>query len=167
MIFLASVAVFSLAVGTIAYLTGMLSPKAKKEILQRREKEENLSKQVVVTVTKSGFVKKSAGVEDIYIPLISLRITNISNRSIERLLLYAYFQGKEKDGCNASATIFKLEPGVSVDAELKCLESRGFGTVVGGWNLIRVPKEVTYGVAIDSGGVQVWLFEGKLDFVFL
>jgi hypothetical protein len=162
-----AVLIFLLGLWVLAYLTGQYSSKQKKEVQKMSLREVALRASIEFSVLDAGYIVKTAGREEIYVPELRCLISNVTNAMIENLLLYAYFTRKGEDVCGASFPVMRLKPGEERELTLKCLDSIGFGTVIKGVTLAQTTTEIHYELAAQGKGVYIDLGRGDFGFKLL
>jgi len=166
-IVLTSLAIFAAAVFVLSYLASIPSTKLKRAYEQRKQEEERLRGFLDCTVVDSGWQKRLAGVEEIYVPLIKINLTNKSSEGLNNITVRAYFMVENQSLCFDSVSIQKLDSGRSTELTFRCVESLGFGIFFKGLTLIQTTKRISYEISAAINNVSVSLGRGDLKFNLL
>jgi len=132
----------------------------KKIELEQQKFLENFD----VYVYESGYMKKQSGVQEIYIPSLIVRVTNLSEEVFNNLVFYANFNREEQIFCRGSATLRQLKSMETKDVYLRCVNSAIFGSIVTGLSLMDTFSKVQYFVSLFHDNQRVTVAEGILDF---
>ena len=162
-----SISIFIVGIIIIVHMMNILPGKQKKAYDELAKKEEELLKRIDLSIIEAGYLKRSAGIQDVYVPALVVQTTNTSEQACEQLMLTAYFERERKNICKDSIAITNLKPGETREILLKCLESLAFGTVFKGLSLIQTSKELQYDIWIDSEGASIEIVEGRIKFNIL
>jgi hypothetical protein len=156
-----------IGVSLIVHLSGQLSTKDKKALQVRVEKENELLSKTSVIVRDAGYTKRSTGSGDVYIPSLLVQVMNIDSDAQDRLLLYAIFIRRGQPICSGSISVYHLPSAESREAQVRCLESTGFGAVVRGLSLMETATPLTYELFLQAGDVSVKVAQDSLSFKIL
>ena len=132
----------------------------KKIVLEQQEFFEKFD----AYVFESGYLKKQSGVQEIYVPSLTVRVTNLSEKEFSNLVFYAHFKREGKSLCRGSASLSKLKPYDTKEIYLRCVDSAIFGSVVSGLSLMDAFGKVQYTVTLNHEKKRLTLIEGILDF---
>ena len=163
-LWLCAMLVMGLILLTIAFLVTKPTPQQEKEYQKIAAQEDFLKENIQFSLIDAGYLRRQGGMQSLYVPVLFVRIDNLSERSVARLLLRVNFQREEKNICWGSIYITQLEPKESRDVSLKCLESVGFGTVFQGVSLVQTMKEIEYQAWVTYKNVGFSPFQGKFKF---
>jgi hypothetical protein len=83
------------------------------------------------------------------------------------LLLYAIFIRRGQPICSGSISVYHLPSAESREAQVRCLESTGFGAVVRGLSLMETATPLTYELFLQAGDVSVKVAQDSLSFKIL
>lgn len=155
LLFVLAILVFVLGVAVIVVLLNGPSGKEKKALESIRRQESALSRSFDVVVIQSGFLKRSTGQRDIYIPALLVRTTNLSDTASPKTTLWASFRRKGSRLCAARGFVPTLKPGESLEIWLKCVELTGFGSVARGLTLAETTEPVDFELSLESHRVSV------------
>jgi hypothetical protein len=159
--------VFLIPVGIILYMFH-LDSREMRQYLDKVEKEkETLLQSFDVYVFQSGYQKKRAGFQEIYIPTLVVRVTNLTDREFNNLRFDAYFQRDGRTFCRGAASLFRLKPLETKDVYLRCMDSVVFGTVISGLRLMETTDDIRYKVSIYHEKKHVTAAEGSIEFNLL
>ncbi len=154
----------------LALVAGIMNLRSGTEIRKSRQweaKRQALLDSIRVGVLESGFLKRSVGGDDLYVPMLTVVVTNASTSMIENLALSAYFASEGIFSCRSSARIFRLGPGETTDASLKCIEPTGFGSVITGITLSQTMQPVSYSLYFHHRDVYAMVEQGRGTFRIL
>ncbi|MCJ7579534.1 MAG: hypothetical protein MUP98_03255 [Candidatus Aminicenantes bacterium] len=155
---------FLIPIGLLIYMFHLdylkIKNSYKKIELEQLEFLDNFD----VVVFESGYLKKRSDVQEIYVPTLAVRVTNLSEKEHNNLVFYATFSRAGKSFCRGSATLSRLKPLETKDIYLRCVDSVIIGSVVSGLSLMDTFGEVQYIVALSHDRSQLTVAEGKLDF---
>ncbi len=155
LLFVLAILVFVLGVAVFVVLLNGPSGNEKKAWERIRLEETALSRSFDVAVIRSGFLRRSTGLRDIYIPALLVRTTNLSASASPDTTLRAYFHRKGRLLCVASAFVPVLKPGESPEIWMKCVELTGFGSVAWGLTLAETTDPVDFELRLESRRVSV------------
>jgi hypothetical protein len=159
--------VFVVGVSLIVHFSGQLSSKDKKALRARNEMEKALLSKIPVIVRDAGYSRRSTESGPIYVPSLLVQVMNTDSNPQDRLLLYAIFNKSGQPFCSGSVSVYHLPPAESREAQIKCLESTGFGAVVRGLSLLETTTPLTYELFLQAGDVSVKVAEDSLSFKLL
>jgi hypothetical protein len=162
-LFAAVVAAFGATVALLAFLSGIPSSRDKQKYKEWKEKAGALVRDVPVVVTAAGFVRRQVGGQELYVPALSVLVSNASSRTIEDVELRAWFEGERPFYCRGYARFFRLRPGETSEATLSCIEPTAFGTVVQGVPLWQMSRPMRYGVTVIQNRVSAEVANGLLS----
>jgi hypothetical protein len=162
LLFIAAILLFVLGIGLIVFLLNMPSGKEKKAWERIRQQETALSRTFDVVIVQSGFLKRSTGKRDIYIPALLVRTTNMSDAPSKETTLNAWFGRKGNPLCAARSFIPALKPGGSQEVWMKCVELTGFGSIARGLTLAETTETVDVEVYLGSRDVSVLVTKSTL-----
>ncbi len=155
---------FILAAWLVVQLFSLVSPKHRKAIREEQAREQDFIRRLDFYVVDSGYVKRSSGAKDIYIPMVKLHVANLSGRIIKGFWLGANFERAGEFLCRADRLVADLEPGESLDVGLSCAEATFVGTVFTGLSLAQTTEAVSYVIWVQSGRVSASLLKDVLTF---
>jgi len=155
---------FLIPVGIIIYMYHLDSQKIKKAYQKIELEQQEFLENFDVYVIESGYLKKRSGVQEIYVPSLVVRVTNLSEKEYSNLVFYANFRREGQSLCRGSATLFRLRSMESKDVYLRCVDSAVFGSVVSGISLMDAFGKVQYHVTLSHDRKRLTVVEGKLDF---
>jgi len=162
-LFAAAVLAFGIAVVLFALLANIPSGRDREKTRESEERAAALLRDVTVAVAGSGFTPRRVGAQELYVPSLSVLVSNATSRTIEDVELFAWFGGRVSFFCRAYARVFRLAPGETSDATLKCVEPTAFGTVVEGVHLWELSQPVRYGLSLRLKRITVQAAEGLLE----
>jgi len=162
-----AVVAFGLIVGLVAGIFSFRSGKELRIIRQLEAKRLVLLNSIRVGALESGFLKRSVGGGDLYVPMLTVVISNVSASTIENLGLSAYFVSEGIFSCQSSARIFRLGPGETTEASLKCIEPTGFGSVITGISLPQTMQPVSFSVHLHHREAYATVAQGRSTFRLL
>jgi len=151
-------------VSLVVHFSGQLSPKDKKALQERAEKEEALLSQIYVFVRDAGYSRRSTDAGPIYVPTLIVQVMNTGPDAQGRLLLYALFDKAGRTFCSGSSSVYHLPPAETRETQIKCLESTGFGAVARGLSLLETTTPLTYQLYLVAGDVRVKIAEDRISF---
>jgi len=158
---------FLIPVGIIFYIFHLDSQKIKnvyKKIeLEQQEYLENFD----IYVFEAGYLKKKSGLQEIYVPSLAVRVTNLSEKEYGSLVFTANFRREGQSLCRGSGTLFRLKSMETKDLYLRCVDSAVFGSVVSGLSLMDAFGKVQYLVTLSHDRKRLTVLEGILDFKVL
>lgn len=163
-LWLCAAVIMGLALLTLAFLVTKPTPQQEKEYQKIAAQEDFLMENIQFSLIEAGYLRRQGGAQALYVPALFVRIDNLSDSSVERLLLRATFRRKKNDICWGSMYVTHLEPRETRDVSLKCLESVGFGTVFQGVSLIQTMQELEYQVWVTYESVGFSPLQGKFKF---
>jgi hypothetical protein len=146
LLFFPSVVAFAAILGAVAGLFSLRSQRQERQVQRMEEQTRALMNSIRVGVTEAGFLKRTVGGDDFYVPMLTVLISNVSGSTIENLGVAAYFVSEGIFSCQSSARIFRLGPGETTEASLKCIEPTGFGSVITGISLSQTMQPVSFSV---------------------
>ena len=164
---LLSISIFTVGIIIIVHMMHILPGKQKKAYEELAKKEEEFLKRIDLSIIEAGYLKRSAGIQDVYVPALVVQIANTSEEESEQFMLTAYLKRERKTICKGSIAMNNLGAGETREVILKCLELLVFGTVFKGLSLIQTSKELQYDIWIDSEGVSIKIVEGRIKFNIL
>ncbi len=156
--------IFALAIYLIFQLSSLISPKHRKALKEEQAREEAFLRSLDFYVVDSGYVKKSSGLNEIYVPTVQVYIANSSDRIIKDLWLMANFEREGKFLCRANRMVIDLKPGESREVGLSCSEAMFVGTVFTGLSLAQTTEDLTYFIWARSNQASVTLLKDVLKF---
>jgi len=163
-ILLLSLIIFVGAVYFLIYLNNIPSISQKRAYLQREELKAKIRAMVEDLVLEAGWEKRQAGIEEIYVPVVKVLVSNKSTEILRDLAFRAYFEVEGERLCLDSVPILKFDPGTNLELTLSCTENIGFGTIFKGVPLIQTTKKVSYEIGLSINNLYVPLGEGNLEF---
>jgi hypothetical protein len=166
-LFIFAVGIFFLIIAFLFILANMLSIEDRREYRKTQEEEATLRRSLDVTVREAGYLRRSTGAREVFIPALILRVTNIAADPVKDLTLSAYFEREERFFCRGVAPVGHLEPGESRDVAIKCLELTGFGTIGTGLNLMQTTEPLSYEILAQAGKVTISPVKGQIRFKIL
>ncbi len=155
LLFVSAIFVFALGIAVLVILLNAPSGNDKKDWERIRQQETALSRGFDVVVIRSGFLKRSTGQRDIYIPALLVGATNMSEAASQETGLWAWFGRKGGALCAARGFIPVLKPGERLEIWMKCVELTGFGSVAWGLTLAETTDPVDYELRLESRRVSV------------
>ena len=155
LLFVLAILVFALGIGAVVLLLNMPSGKERKAWDVVRRQETALSRGFDVVVIQSGFLKRSTGQRDIYIPALLVRTANLSDTASPETTLWASFHRKGNLLCVARSFVPVLKPGESQEIWMKCVELTGFGSIAWGLTLAETTEPVDFELSLESHRVSV------------
>jgi hypothetical protein len=162
LLFIAAILLFVLGIGLIVFLLNMPSGKEKTARERIRRQESTLAENFDVVVIRSGFLKRSTGQRDIYIPALLVRTANMSETPTREVTLSAWFGRKGSSLCAARTFVPVLKPGESQDIWLKCVELTGFGSIARGLTLAEMTETVDVEVYLGWRDASVLVTKSSL-----
>jgi hypothetical protein len=141
-----SVVAFGAILGTVAGLFSLRSQRLERQVRRMGEQTSALLNSIRVGIAESGFLKRSAGENDLYVPMLTVVVSNVSTSTMEDLVVTAYFVSEGIFSCQSDVRISRLGPGETTEAVLKCIEPTGFGSVITGITLSQTMQPVSFGV---------------------
>lgn len=163
-LWLCAALIMGLILLALAYLVTKPTSQQEKEYQKIALQEDYLKENIQFSLIEAGYLRRQAGIQAVYVPALFIQVSNLSDRSVERLLLRVIFRRKDDEVCWGSIYVTHLDCGESRDVSLKCLESVGFGTVFQGLSLIQTMKELEYQVWVTYKDVVISPFEGTFKF---
>ena len=163
-LWLCAALIMGLILLAIAFLVTKPTPQQEKEYQKIAAQEDYLKENIQFSLIEAGYLRRQGGVQALYVPALFIRVDNLSDRSVERLLLRVIFRREDDEVCWGSIYVTQLKSGESHEVALKCLESVGFGTVFQGLSLIQTMQELEYQVWVTYKDVVILPFEGKFKF---
>ncbi|MFC2160535.1 hypothetical protein ACFLRX_02655 [Acidobacteriota bacterium] len=151
----------------IFYMFHLDSLEIKKSLKKIELEQQAFLENFDVSIFESGYLKKKSGVQEIYIPSLAVRVTNLSEKEFSDLVFYANFQRESESLCMGSASLSLLKPYDTKDVYLRCVDSAIFGSVVSGISLMDAFGKVQYTVTLSHQGYRLTAIEGILDFKVL
>lgn len=127
-------------------------------------KRQALLNSVRVGILDSGFLKRNVGANDYYVPMLTVLISNVSASTIENLEVIASFASEGVFSCQSNARIYRLRPGETTEASLKCIEPTGFGAVITGVSLSETMQPVRFSVRVHYGDAYATVEQGNSTF---
>jgi hypothetical protein len=158
---------FVVGVSLFVFFSGQLSTRDKQALQKRKEMSGALLSSISVLVRDAGYVIRSTGSGEMYIPALLAQVTNNVSESRGRLRLLAYFRKGHLHFCSGSVSIFQISSGESRDVEIKCLEATGFGAVIQGLSLAETTEPLIYELWLQSGDLGVKVAEDSFSFKIL
>jgi len=155
---------FLIPVVIIIYMFHLDSQKFKKAYQKIELEQQEFLENFDVYVFESGYMKKRSGVQEIYVPSLAVRVTNLSEKEYSNLMFTANFSREGQSFCRGSATVSRLKSMESKDVYLRCVESAVFGSVVIGLSLMDVFGKVQYFVTLSHDKKRMIVVEAELDF---
>ena len=162
--FYLKILIFLIPAGLIFYMFHLDSLELKKTLAEIELEQQEFLNNFDVYVFESGYMKKQSGVQDIYVPSIALRVTNLSGEEFNKIVFYAYFRRDGRTFCRGSASLFRIKPLEMKDVYLKCVDSAVFGSVVSGLKLIEAFSTIDYTVTLNHQRRRLTVAEGIIEF---
>ena len=156
--------IFASAIFLIVQLLSLVSPKHRRALKEEQAREEAFLRSLDFYVVESGYLKKSSGWTDIYVPTVQLIIANSSGRVIKDLWLTANFERRGKLLCRANRLVVDLKPGDSREVGLSCSEPTFVGTVFNGLSLAQTTEDLSYFIWARSNKASAFLLKDVLKF---
>ena len=156
--------VLLIPVAIIIYGIHLDSRQVKQQYTKIIEEKEAFLRCFDIYVQQSGYLKKKAGVQDIYVPSLRIRVSNLTDQEFNNLMFNASFHHEGKSLCRAAASMMKLRPLETKEIYLRCIESAVFGSLVSGLSLMDTTGDIEYEVSISHRGITVNAAEGPLKF---
>ncbi len=156
--------IFASAIYLIFQLSSLISPRHRKALKEEQAREEAFLRSLDYYVISSGYVKRTSGLNEIYVPTVQLYVANVSERIIKDLWLTANFEREGKFLCRANRRIVDLKPGESREVGLSCSEAMFVGTVFTGLSLAQTTEDLTYFIWARSNKATVTLLKDVLKF---
>jgi hypothetical protein len=142
-----------------------LDSKQMKNFLLEREEEKRIFLQNFdIFVSRSGYLKKKAGFQEIYVPSLTIRISNLSDIDYSDLVFRALFMRDGKICCRGAASLKRLSSLETKEVYLRCIDSAVFGSIVTGLSLMETTSEVKYTLSISHKETHVTAAQGKIQF---
>jgi hypothetical protein len=142
----------------------LASPRHRKALKEEQAREEAFLRSLDYYVVDSGYVTKSSGLNEIYVPTVQVYVANASDRIIKDLWLTANFEREGKFLCRANRLIVDLNPGENREVGLSCSEAMFVGTVFTGLSLAQTTEDLTYFIWARSNKATVTLLKDVLKF---
>jgi hypothetical protein len=161
------VLILGAGVGLIVHLSGGLSIKDKKAMRAQKEKEAALLSKMSVVVRDAGYSRRSTLSGDVYIPSLLVQVTNMDTEPKDRLVFWAEFGREGRSFCSGLISIYNLPPGESREAQIKCLEPTGFGTIATGLSLMETTVPLNYELWLQAGDLRIKVAESSFSFNIL
>lgn len=158
---------FVVGVSLIVHFSGQLSTKDKKALRARNEMEKALLSKIPVIVRDAGYSRRSIESGPIYVPSLLVQVMNTDSDTQDRLLLYAIFKKSGRPFCSGSISVYHLPAAESREAQIKCVESTGFGAIAKGLSLMETTTPLTYELFLQAGDVSVKVAEDSISFKIL
>lgn len=159
--------VFCLAFAFFGFLTGLRSGKQEREIRRLEEETRALLDSIQIGIIGSGFSRRNVGANDIYVPMLTVLVSNVSASTIENLELMADFFSEGSLSCQDYVRIRRLAPGEITQASLKCIAPTGFGALMTGVPLSKTMEPVRFTVRVRHGDVYATVEQGSATFKLL
>jgi hypothetical protein len=156
--------IFASAIFLIARLLSLVSPRHGRALKEEQAREEAFLRSLDFYVVDSGYVKKSSGLNEIYVPTVQVYIANSSDRIISDFWLMANFEREGKFLCRAVRRVVDLKPGENREVGLSCSEAMFMGTVFTGLSLAQTTEDLTYFIWARSNRASVTLLRDVLKF---
>jgi hypothetical protein len=156
--------IFASAIFLIFQLSSLISPRHRKALKEEQAREEAFLRSLDYYVVDSGYVTKSSGLNEIYVPTVQVYVANASDRIIKDLWLTANFEREGKFLCRANRLIVDLNPGENREVGLSCSEAMFVGTVFTGLSLAQTTEDLTYFIWARSNKATVTLLKDVLKF---
>jgi hypothetical protein len=161
-LFALAIIVFALGIGVIFFLLNLPSRKEKTAWDRIRQQETALARSFDIVVIQSGFLRRSTGQRDIYIPALLVQAVNVSDSPSKEAALRAWFGRKGSSLCGARGFIPALRPGERQEIWMKCVELTGFGSVARGLTLAETTDPVEYEISLASRETSVMVLKASL-----
>jgi hypothetical protein len=158
---------FLVPIGIVVYVIHLDSLQMKQRYAQILEEKKEFLGNFDIFVVQSGYLKKKAGFQEIYIPSLRIRVSNLSGREFINLVFNASFQRDGKSFCRGAAKLMRLRPLETKDIYLRCIDSAVFGSLVSGLSLMETTGEIRYKVSLNHRDISVTAAEGSLEFSLL
>lgn len=155
---------FIIPAGIIIYMFYLDSREVKQQFGRLEQERQEFVKSFDVYVFQSGYLRKSVGFQEIYVPSVALRISNLTDTEYSNLRFSAYFQRDGKSFCRGTAALLRLRPLETKDVYLRCVDSAVFGSVVSGLSLMATTGNIEYVVSISHEGVHATAVQGIIEF---
>jgi len=165
-LFILAALLFFVVISLLAVLSNIPTGKEKRALAEIRDAQNRLIRDYGIISVQSGYQRKVGGNGDVYVPLILVRVSNLSDATSRPVEIRAEFLRKERDFCEARGTVPELQPGEIWDMWLKCIEFVGFGSVAWGLPLAETTESMNFNVYLDSDRVSVLLIKDKLKSTF-
>ena len=162
-----SVVAFGAILGAVAGLFSLRSQRQERQVRRMGEQTSALLNSIRVGIAESGFLKRSAGENDLYVPMLTVVVSNVSASTMEDLVVTAYFVSEGIFSCQSNVRIFRLSPGETTEAALKCIEPTGFGSVITGVTLSQTMQPIRFSVHLHHRQVYAVVEQGKSTFRIL
>lgn len=159
--------IFLIPVGFLIYMFHLDSQKIKHSYEKIELEQQEFLENFDVYVFEAGYLKKKSGVQEIYVPSLTVRVTNLSEKEYSNLVFYANFRREGQSLCRGSGTLFRLKSMETKDLYLRCVDSAVFGSVVSGLSLMDAFGKVQYLVTLSHERKRLTVLEGILDFKVL
>ena len=148
----------------LIYMFHLDSQKIKNSYKKLALEQQSFLENFEVYVFESGYMKKPSGVQEIYVPSLSIRVTNLSEKEFHDLVFYGNFSREGQSFCRGSATLFQIKSLETKDIYIRCVDSAIFGSVVTGLSLMDAFGKVQYQITLSFDRRRLTVVEGSLDF---
>jgi hypothetical protein len=162
-----AVLAFCLILVFFGLFSSLRSGKERKELQRLAEMRQALLNSIQVSVVESGFLKRNVGGADLYVPMMTVEIANISSSAIENLQITGFFESESVFSCQSFARIYRLGPGEITEASLRCIEPTALGSVITGISLAQTMQPVNFSVHIRHEDVYATVQRGTSTFRLL
>lgn len=166
-IFVSVVIILILGVFLLLYLGQLPSPEQKRRLQEHAEKEKYFCESIQTLVLDAGYQKRTIGYRELYVPVIILEISNISQKTVQDIIISSDFRNDRQTICAGTGMIFKITPGDRRTLVLRCSESMFLGTLIKGVSFSQARKDLRYKIRISSEGLYFYSTEGMLRYKVL
>lgn len=163
LILLSSVVVVALILWGGQILINQLSSKQQKiqqEILQR---EDALLKKIQVKILETGYRQGRSSIQEIYIPVLIVEVSNISRESLAKIRLVSYLKKNGAVICSGVYDLDALRSGEIKVVDLICSQSTGLKSSLRRFKWTRMEESISFELWLESVDISMVVENGKIE----
>jgi hypothetical protein len=155
---------FLIPVALVIYMFHLDSREVRQYIQKIETEKQEFLQSFDFSVFQSGYLKKGIGFQEIYVPSIAVRVTNLSEKEYRNIRFDVHFLKDTKIFCRGAASLHRLLPWETKEVYLRCIDSAVFGSVISGLSLMETTSEISYKVSIFHEKKHATALEGVIEF---
>ena len=156
--------IFLIPVALIVYMFHLESREMHRTIEKIEQERLEFLQRFDIVVSRSGYLKKKHGLQEIYVPSVVILVTNCSEQECYKIHFVASFLKDDKIFCRGAVSLKLLHPWETKEIFLRCIDSAVFGSVVSGLNLMETTSEISYTISVNQGNKHATALEGIIQF---
>ncbi len=156
--------IFALIINMLFHLADFIPSDQKRDDKELTQQERRLLERLEVTAIDAGFLKQQAGIREIYVPGVVVRLVNTSEEEIPFMQLRIDFSKEGRSVCVGGLSVTDFKPGENWEVLIKCSDSVFTGTVLYGIDEEDAEAGLDYEMTIEYGRTRIVVLKDVLPY---